>query len=337
VKNFQGRGNAGDDGNTLNTRCHHQSTGPPLKSFLFDIADDADPMEAYALHTVLSLQHVAGDFVGLNLHDRVACVVSDASFRERLRPVLQRELQHAFPERHFKLVTAEDACALVGPTTDGSEWLVLDEIEQLDGLERLIVIAVGLDRPIDDRSVDTLEARSMLYRAMTRAQMLVQVVNQMIPSGWFAFLTTVKLAEGEVYDEAQAQREAEAQHAARMREQQEREAEAKRLKEQADEALAEPGKAEGLDHVALLFVKQQVVTQLRSGRSSNEAVSSAMAAWQREARRRALRVAVEDCAVAAELTDRAFVSAVHEAAERHLENMGESAQMTDVAEQAMAG
>jgi hypothetical protein len=337
VKTFQGRGNDGDDGNTLKTRCHHQSAGPPLKSFLFDIAEDADLMEAYALHTVLSLQHVAGEFVGLNLHDRVACVVSDASFRERLRPVLQRQLQHAFPERQFKLVTAEDACALVGPTTDGSEWLVLDEIEQLDGLERLIVIAVGLDRPIDDRSVDTLEARSMLYRAMTRAQMLVQVVNVMIPSGWFAFLTTVQLAEGEAYDEAQAQREAEAQHAARMREQQEREAEAKRLGEQADEALAEPGKAEGLDSAARLFVKQQVVVQLRSGRTEDEAVSSALAAWEREARRRALRVAVDDRAAAAELSDRAFVGAVHEAAERHLEAMGESAQVADAADRALAG
>jgi hypothetical protein len=265
--------------------------------------------------------------------------------------VLQRQLQHAFSERQFKLVTAEDACALVGPATDGSEWLVLDEIEQLDGLERLIVIAVGLDRAIDDQSVDTLEARSMLYRAMTRAQMLVQVVNVMIPSGWFAFLATVQLAEGEMYDEVQAQREIKAQHVARMREQQEREAEAKRLEEQADEALAEAlGLARlcqclllqrpsdvRLDSAALVFVRQEIVAHLRSGRSSDEAVSSALAAWQREARRQALRVAVEDRAAAAELIDRAFVGAVHKVAEQHLEDMGESALVADAADKALAG
>lgn len=54
-----------------------------------------------------------------------------------------------------------------------SEWLLLDEINQMDGLERLIVLCVGLDDPIEADGVDTLRVRSVLYRcaAHTAADM----------------------------------------------------------------------------------------------------------------------------------------------------------------------
>ena len=50
-------------------------------------------MEAYAQQTILSLQHVANEFVGLSLHDRLALIVPDTAFRDSLRPVLQEQLK----------------------------------------------------------------------------------------------------------------------------------------------------------------------------------------------------------------------------------------------------
>ena len=40
---------------------------------------------------------------------------------------------------------------------------------------------------------DALTTRSLIYRAMTRAHMLVVVVNEFLPGGWLAFLRTLKL------------------------------------------------------------------------------------------------------------------------------------------------
>ena len=47
------------------------------------------------------------------------------------------------------------------------EELVLDTIERFDGLERLIVIAVALDAPLDQRTEYMLETRWRLYRGLT--------------------------------------------------------------------------------------------------------------------------------------------------------------------------
>eukprot|EP01050_Picozoa_sp_SAG11_P030363 SAG11_NODE_8955_length_959_cov_1.132558_1_plen_58_part_10 len=58
----------------------------------------------------------------------------------------------------------------------------------MDGLERLVVLCVGLDAPMRGGS-GALEARSMLYRAITRAHMMVLAVNEYLPDGWFGFLT----------------------------------------------------------------------------------------------------------------------------------------------------
>jgi len=76
----------------------------------------------------------------------------------------------------IELVTTQHASVCVPGThaDPGLEWLLLDTVQQYDGLEKLVVIAVGLDATIDyDES--TLETRSGLYRALTRAQMMTLV------------------------------------------------------------------------------------------------------------------------------------------------------------------
>ena len=70
----------------------------------------------------------------------------------------------------------------------------------MDGLERLVVICVGLDQVID-RGAGVLQTRSRLYRAMTRAQLAVAVVNEALPGGWLEFLGRVEL-DDKMFDDA---------------------------------------------------------------------------------------------------------------------------------------
>ena len=70
-----------------------------------------------------------------------------------------------------------------------------------DGLERLVVFAVGLDVAIAQGSSSAdLETRSQLYRALTRSHMLAVVINEVLQGGWLEFLGTVKLEEGASFD-----------------------------------------------------------------------------------------------------------------------------------------
>ena len=89
---------------------------------------------------------------------------------------LERAIKQRFDARQIVLVDAQQAAAtLVGGKRGKSdaEAIVLDTVASFDGLERLIVFAVGLDAPIGeaeaDSAVGTLQTRSYLYRALTRA------------------------------------------------------------------------------------------------------------------------------------------------------------------------
>ena len=216
----------------LLTRCHHESTGPPLKSFLFDM--DADLHESaaacYAHHVTQAITHVRTTYRGLALHDRVAILCPSSEFAHDLAAPLRAALAAAFPEWRVRLVSAADASASIGDALDGTsapadgcESLVLDAIGQFDGLERLIVIGVGLDQPISELpdattsyepsgaasaphapSGDDQRTRSMLYRAVTRAHMQVLVVNELLSGGWLEFLGNVRLRDDERFDAARA-------------------------------------------------------------------------------------------------------------------------------------
>ena len=186
--------------NKVQVTSQHNATGPPLKSFMFDL--EGDPIEAYAQHTLRALNHVMTTFGSLELHDRVAIVVSDERFAAAFRAPLADALLARFPSRPFTLVSAQEAAASALLSAGGrgkeGEWLVLDSIAAMDGLERLIAIAVGLDAVIKEGSgSSTLETRSRLYRALTRAHMMAVVVNEFLPGGWLEFLGHVSLKKGE--------------------------------------------------------------------------------------------------------------------------------------------
>ena len=178
-------------------RCYHSSVGPPLVPFIFDHVE-AQQYETYAAETLRALQHVTITFRGLRLHDRLAIIVSDARFRTRLKAQLESALKYSGNAhlQSLELVDAQQASradvhANSPQKRKGKEWLVLDTVEEFDGLERLIIIAVGLDSPIED-GVSTLDTRSRLYRALTRGHMMVLVVNERVAGGWLEFLGKVE-------------------------------------------------------------------------------------------------------------------------------------------------
>ena len=83
-----------------------------------------------------------------------------------------------------------------------------DELSQFDGCERLIVIAVGLDA---DVAQATHEKRSQLYRALTRAHLMVIVVNEFLSNGWFTYHRDLELKPGEFDADAERRRAREKQ------------------------------------------------------------------------------------------------------------------------------
>jgi hypothetical protein len=179
-------------------QCHHESAGPPLKSFLFRVSqEDASRRHMlYADQVVQGILHIMSQFPGLQMHQRLAILVPDSAFliifTEQLRQALGAQQQTA----DWKLVDAEHSfSAGIIPTPPGSTTdIVLDSVSNFDGLERLIVIAVGLDSSIDAAS-EALETRSRLYRAISRAHMMVVVVNELLQGGWLEWLTRVKLGD----------------------------------------------------------------------------------------------------------------------------------------------
>ena len=113
--------------------------------------------------------------------------------QEALRPKLEVVLKREFAGRTFRLVPCTEAQSVISTTGMGAEeWLVLDEIASFDGLERLIVLGVGLDAPI---AGGAMGQRSIFYRAITRAQMQVVIVDEFCEGGWLGpYFSTRTLA-----------------------------------------------------------------------------------------------------------------------------------------------
>jgi len=191
------------------TSSQHNATGPPLKTFVFDASSDTQGWtSAYVEHTIKAIQHVSRSLGDLDLHDRIAIIVPDDETLTALRNPLQAALKVAYAQRPYRLLDAREAATVVADTdgdTDSEGWLILDSIENFDGLERIVVICVGLDTVIEQS--DALQTRSLIYRAMTRAHMMVVVVNHFLQGGWLAFLRTLQLeAEAKAAEYSDKQR-----------------------------------------------------------------------------------------------------------------------------------
>ena len=127
-------------------KCHHDADGPPLRPWFFDL-DKSRMFEQYAEHVGASLEDICSTYEKLDLEGRLAILVPSEEFAEALRPCL-REVLGVIGGRHqrrFKLVSAEEAASRVERSPGECEELVLDTVGNFDGMERLMVVAVGLD------------------------------------------------------------------------------------------------------------------------------------------------------------------------------------------------
>ena len=188
-------------GRRAETTAATASVGPPLEAVVFD-ASGTGATDEYARRVAGAIERLAEKYRGLSLHDRVMIACPDEGFVDALRGPLASALPDA-----YHLVDAATASAALPPLHEEEDEdveirqdLVLDAIENFDGLERLFVICVGLDARIDGGLAG--ETRSRLYRAMTRAQLGVIVVNARLPGGWLEFLGRVSFRGDEAFDEA---------------------------------------------------------------------------------------------------------------------------------------
>ena len=63
----------------------------------------------------------------------------------------------------------------------------------------------------EDKKVDGLNdtTRSLIYRGITRAQMLVTVVNEHVPGGYFAWTNNVELDDKNEFDQEEEKKQRE--------------------------------------------------------------------------------------------------------------------------------
>ena len=173
---------------------HGTNPGMPLLAHTFNLAPDDDEFTRYAQEIYNALNAVRCKLFDLEFHgakltdldDCVAVVCPDEEFVKMLREPLKQALAG------FEFVNAATASAVLERSANAKPWLVLDSVDNLDGLERLVVVCVDLDRDIDG-GADVAKTRSRLYRAMTRAELAVAVVNRTPLGVWLEFFEHIEL------------------------------------------------------------------------------------------------------------------------------------------------
>ena len=191
---------------------HSEVQGPPLRPYLLpDSAGitKADAMKRYADAVQKSLLDFFVDFGEVPLHRCAAMLVPGADFCDQLGAALVPKSRmcsccrkhvsifelEGRPAVRVKIVPAVEGPDCDGGACAGSQQVVLDTIGSFDGMERLLILAIGLDTERSDAGSGAdgsmIAACSMIYRAMTRAHLFVAVIQQHLPGGWLEFLAAV--------------------------------------------------------------------------------------------------------------------------------------------------
>jgi hypothetical protein len=156
--------------------CVHKSQGPPLRPFLFDgEGGQAEESEQHAKEVVNAIAELLEEFPGLELHNRLAVIVPNEHFRVLFCDSLERELKgRSDPKQALSVVSALDASkTLPDPKRNrGKSSIVVDAIDEMNGLKRLVAFGVGLDEEISGNATLSREVRSGIYRAITRAHLV---------------------------------------------------------------------------------------------------------------------------------------------------------------------
>jgi Type III restriction enzyme, res subunit len=184
----------------------HGVAGPPLGTLIFGNKGVREKSQEwyqlYADRTVEAIeQHVMSKLASLNLDDRMLVVVPDQDFCDHFKDVLQERLKTNFgaggrKPRFFKMVSALESSSTVRREWEEGmeERIVVDWPANIDGLEKLIVIGVCLDKA--GAALDgalALETRSVMFRVTTRALMLFIIVNELLKASYLEFRSSLFL------------------------------------------------------------------------------------------------------------------------------------------------
>jgi hypothetical protein len=187
-----------------------------MKTFMFPPAESEHQRDQqYASNTTRGVGEVvkwaASQFPAMSIDNNLAIVGPNREFVRKLKSALPLDELEAVVRSRVRLVSAVEAAErefmeLFDPVVKGDEqWIVVDSLSNIDGLERPAVIAVGMDT-IRIGSVDGMVAsRSDIYRAVTRANVLVIVVNELIKGGWLEWLSRVQITADAKFDGVQEQ------------------------------------------------------------------------------------------------------------------------------------
>lgn len=185
--------------------AYTEQNGPPLLPFIFrPCSSESERTRRYAEMVVRALDHLHREYTGLPLDGNIAILTPDVRSARQLQATLRAESTCS----GLDFVSALAGSRLVGAATGlnlrghvQKDRVILDAVSNFDGMERLIVIAVGLDTHSADYHIKDFRC-SLIYRAISRAHMFASVVQELVPSGWLAFLAVLRpkeeqaLAEG---------------------------------------------------------------------------------------------------------------------------------------------
>jgi hypothetical protein len=125
-----------------------------------------------------AIEHVTKTFEGLSLDGRLAFIGPDEDFVFGLKGPLQAQLDETYVRQgsnvpRFRLITATEAGAAcsseIGNMESGgngdepTELLTMDFMANMDGLEWLIVVCVGLEQPGDAYAGEYILKTNTLY------------------------------------------------------------------------------------------------------------------------------------------------------------------------------
>eukprot|EP00931_Biecheleriopsis_adriatica_P118189 TRINITY_DN93646_c0_g1_i1.p1 TRINITY_DN93646_c0_g1~~TRINITY_DN93646_c0_g1_i1.p1 ORF type:complete len:1717 (+),score=245.38 TRINITY_DN93646_c0_g1_i1:46-5196(+) len=190
--------------------------GMPLNTYLFDGGGTWEKLTPndylrYAQEVERAIDGLKTTCPVPDLHNLVAIIVPDSDFRHGLAQVLKSD--SCTLKFEFEFVSALEACKTINrPQRYPNEkaLCVFDSVDRFAGLERQIVIAVGLDKPSwltrvthSSESAATVRAtaRCQIFQALTRAQMTAIVVNARIIGGWLEFLLNLEFKKDSQYDD----------------------------------------------------------------------------------------------------------------------------------------
>ena len=71
------------------------------------------------------------------------------------------------------------------PPSDCKGYIIVDTISNMNGLERLFVILVDMDKPLEKGNEETNQKNlSEIYCACTHGMLYVSFINKYIKNGW---------------------------------------------------------------------------------------------------------------------------------------------------------